>query len=203
MSAVVASWPATGRLEVWVAFPEIPDLVTRGRADGIGGLYVQMAERGELRLYPGRVVPVGAFFADVARALAGETVGAAAADSCRRAEAEQALADAGVVWPVTWRASAASGTAGHDGSHDVRAFQRAVLQREMSCVESLVMRQAILETDIKRTAMGHPRLGRHRKRGRIDAVAAAVLALGAATRAESDPLVRYYASGGKVEIVGV
>ena len=52
-----------------MAFPEIPDLVTRGRADGLGGLYVQMAERGELRLYPGRVVPVGAFFADVARAL--------------------------------------------------------------------------------------------------------------------------------------
>ena len=50
MSAVVAYWPGTLRFEMWVAFPEIPDLVTRGRADGIGGLYVQMAERGELRL---------------------------------------------------------------------------------------------------------------------------------------------------------
>ena len=134
MSAVAAYWPGTCRFEVWVAFPEIPDLVTRGRADGIGGLYVQMHERGELRLYPGRVVPVGAFFADVARAL-----------------------------------------------DDVRAFHRAVLQGEMRGVESLVMRQAILETDIKRTAMGHPRLGRHRTRGRIDAVAAAILAVGAAT----------------------
>ena len=86
-----------------------------------------------------------------------------------------------MVWPVTWRANAAGGPAGHDGSHDVRAFQRAVIQREIRCVESLVMRQAILETDIKRTSMGHPRLGRHRTRGRIDAVAAAILAVGAAT----------------------
>ena len=203
MSAVAAHWPGTCRFEVWVAFPDIPDLATRGRADGIGDLYVQMAERGELRLYPGRVVPVGAFFAEVARALAGETVRAAAADSCRRAEAEQALADAGVVWPVTWRANAAGGTAGHDGSHDVRAFQRAVIQREIRCVASLVMRQAIKETDVKRRGMGHPSLGRHRTRGRIDAVAAAILAVGAATHPESNPLVRYYAAGGKVEIVGV
>ena len=69
--------------------------------------------------------------------------------------------------------------------------------------QSLVMRQATLETDIKRTSMGHPRLGRHRTRGRIDAVAAAILAVGAATHPESDALVRYYAAGGKVEIVGV
>ena len=203
MSAVFAYWPGTSRCEVWVAFPEVPDLATRGRADGIGGIYVQMHERGELRLYPGRVVPVGAFFAEVARALDGETVTAAAADSCRRAEAEQALADAGVVWPVTWRANAAGGTAGHDGSHDVRAFQRAVIQREIRCVASLVMRQAIKETDVKRRGMGHPSLGRHRTRGRIDAVAAAILAVGAASYPESNPLARYYASGGKVEIVGV
>ena len=203
MSAVAAYWPGTCRFEVWVAFPDIPDLATRGRADGIGDVYVRMHERGELRLYPGRVVPVGAFFADVACALDGETVGAAAADSCRRAEAEQALADAGVVWPVTWQANAAGGTAGHDGSHDVRAFQRAVIQREILCGESLVMRQAIKETDVKRRRMGHPSLGRHRTRGRIDAVAAAILAVGAATHPESNPLVRYYAAGGRVDLVGV
>ena len=203
MSAVAAHWPGTCRFEVWVAFPDIPDLATRGRADGIGDVYVRMHERGELRLYPGRVVPVGAFFADVACALDGETVRAAAAASCRRAEVEQALADAGVVWPVTWRANAAGGTAGHDGSHDVRAFQRAVIQREIRCVASLVMRQAIKETDVKRRGMGHPSLGRHRTRGRIDAVAAAILAVGAATHPDSNPLVRYYAAGGKVEIVGV
>ena len=203
MSAVVAYWPNTWRMEVWAAFPDLPDLSTRGRADGIGDRYVEMAARKELLVYPGRVVPVGTFLGDVARALAGETVMTAVADSCRRAEAEQALSDAGAPWPVTWRANAAGGKGGHDGSHDVRAFQRAVLQGEMRCVESLVMRQAITETDVKRAGMGHPSLGRHRTRGRIDAVAAAVLALGAATRPESDPLVRYYASGGKVEIVGV
>ena len=203
MSAVVAYWPGTWRLEVWAAFPDLPDLATRGRADGIGDVYVQMAARGELLVYPGRVVPVRTFLGDVARALDGETVRAAEADSCRRAEAEQALADAGVVWPVTWRANAAGGTAGHDGSHDVRAFQRAVIQREMRCVASVVMRQAIKETDVKRRGMGHPSLGRHRTRGRIDAVAAAILAVGAATHPESNPLVRYYAAGGKVEIVGV
>ena len=57
MSAVVALW-TNGRLEAWSAFPAVPDLKTRGQADGVGCLYEEMRERGELSVYAGRVVPV-------------------------------------------------------------------------------------------------------------------------------------------------
>ena len=176
MTAAVAHWPGCGRLEVWAAFPDVPDLVTRGAADGVGEKYARMAERGELRTYPGRVVPPGRFLGEVAGDLACEVVEAAAADSYRRAEAEQALADTGVHWPMDWR----SHGGGQEGSHDVRAFQAPVLQGEIRCRKSLVLRQAIAESDVKRR-MGHPTLGRHRTRGRIDALAVAVLAVGVAT----------------------
>ena len=66
MSAAAAYWPESGRLEAFAVFPELPDLRERGLADGVGALYVRMAERGEL-LLAGRPV------ADV-RALLGEAL---------------------------------------------------------------------------------------------------------------------------------
>ena len=61
LTAASAYWPATGRLEAWVACGAQPDLWERGRADGCGGLYVDLARRGELRTFEGRVTPVRLF----------------------------------------------------------------------------------------------------------------------------------------------
>ena len=47
-SAVAAFWPNSGRLDVVSAFPNEPDLATRGLRDGVGSLYVNAARRGEL-----------------------------------------------------------------------------------------------------------------------------------------------------------
>ena len=46
-SAIAAYWPS-GRLEVVAAFPNMPSLAERGLRDGVGQLYRQCAERGEL-----------------------------------------------------------------------------------------------------------------------------------------------------------
>ena len=48
MSAAAGYWPDTGALDSFACFPEIPDLITRGQADGVDRLYVACAERGEL-----------------------------------------------------------------------------------------------------------------------------------------------------------
>ena len=61
-TAAVGYWPETGALRTWLAFGDVPDLGTRGKRDGAD--YLKMARRGELRTYPGRTVPVGAFVAD-------------------------------------------------------------------------------------------------------------------------------------------
>ena len=58
MTAMVAIWPATGRMEVWGAFADTPGLHERGQADGVGRLYLRMQEAGEIAAYPGRVTPV-------------------------------------------------------------------------------------------------------------------------------------------------
>ena len=71
MTALAAIWPATGRLEAWGAFPDVPDPLARGAADGVGGLYARMVERGEVALYGGRVTPVARFLADCAGAARG------------------------------------------------------------------------------------------------------------------------------------
>ena len=47
MSAAAAYW-RTGQLDAFAVFPELPGLAQRGIADGVGGLYQKMADRGEL-----------------------------------------------------------------------------------------------------------------------------------------------------------
>ena len=55
-TACAAVWPATGRLECWLAYGDVPSIAERARRDDAP--YAQMVDRGELRLYPGRVVHV-------------------------------------------------------------------------------------------------------------------------------------------------
>ena len=176
MTALVAFWPASGRAEAWGAFPSTPNLIDRGARDGVGGLYQRMADRGELRVYPGRVTPVGEFLKDCAAALEGQEVAGAGCDRYRIAEAQQAMQEAGIVWPMIYRGQGAS--AGADGSHDVRAFQRAVLRAFWSMAESLLFESAVRESSIRRDGAGNPALERSRSRGRIDVLQAGVIAAG-------------------------
>ena len=178
MTAAAAIWPATWRLETWGAFPSIPDLRARGADDGVGDRYERMLERGELQVYGGRVTPAAEFLTDVAARLAGERVIAVGADRYRKAEALQALEGAGVRWPMVWRGQGAHATA--DGSHDVRAFQRAVLARKVRSRESLLLASAIAESALEFDRRGNPALDKGRAKGRIDALSAAVIAAGLA-----------------------
>ena len=55
MTALAAVWP-NSRCEVWGAFPGTPALKDRARVDNAD--YPLMVERGELKVYEGRVTPV-------------------------------------------------------------------------------------------------------------------------------------------------
>ena len=193
MTALAALWPRSGRLETWGAFPAVPDALSRGAADGVGGLYAQMVERGEVALYGGRVTPVGAFLADCADRLRGERVIAAGADRFRKAEASTALESVGLRWSMQWRGQGASAVA--DGSHDVRAFQKRVLAGRIGAAPSLLMASAIAESAIDYDALGNPRLDKGRARGRIDALSAAVIAAGLGALVENRPRRRWRYAG--------
>ena len=178
MTAACALWLDSYRLETWAAFPDTPNLYQRSEADGCRGYYEEMQRRGELRCYPGRVTNVSAFLGDVAVALAGEQIIMAGADRYRKAEALQALEQAKVNWPITWRGTGASKTA--DGSFDVRSAQRSIMSSKLKSKPSLVMRKAISDSSIRYDEAGNPALLKASEKGRIDALSAMVIAAGLA-----------------------
>ena len=178
MCAFAVYWPETGRFEVKGAFGAIPNLRDRGMKDDVGDRYVAMKDRSELRVYPGRVTNVAAFLTHMARGLEGHEVIGAVADAYRKGEAEQALAEGGIEWDVEWRRVGA----GMHGSADIRAFQAEVLEEHLRTRRSLLMDTAIYECNIGHDTTGNPGLGKSRTRGRIDALQAAVLAVGLGRR---------------------
>ena len=179
LTAGAIYWPESGRLEVYAAAGDTPDPAARGESDGEGNLYTRMVERGEMQIYAGRVTPVGEFLQWLVERLAGYPVTLAAADRYRQAEAADGLTRAKADWPVEWRAQ---GT-GPQGSDDVRLFQKAVKSGRLRPGDNLALAAAIKNGIIRRDANGNPALDKARKAGRIDCLAAAVLAVGIGARA--------------------
>ena len=124
MSAVAGYWPETGRLEVLAAFPAEPSLEERGLRDGVGGLYSQCRESGDLIIAGKSAVHIETL---VRAALARfGTPAAIIADRWREAELRDSLQAAGTPFcELILR-----GQGFKDGAEDVRAFRRACLQKQ-------------------------------------------------------------------------
>ena len=161
---------------MWAAFSAIPDILRRGREDGVDNTYVLMKDRGELRLYAGEHVDPGMFIADVLGDLqeAGCPILGLGADRYRRAEMSAALTRAGARFPVAWRGVGA----GADGIADIGAFQRLVFDRELRSRQHLGMVNAILHSHIELDSNNNVKLLKNKSRGRIDLLSAAVIASG-------------------------
>ena len=173
-TAAAAVWPATGRCEFWMAFGDVPPIASRGRRDDAP--YVSLVERGELRLYPGRVVHPDRFLADVQADLAGVKVERAAADGFKDGEVRDFLDRAAVRWPIEFRRVGS----GKTGSADVRALQRLVLTKKLRMLPSVALVTAISKSTLRRDQNGNPALDKANSRGRIDVLSAAVIAAGLA-----------------------
>ena len=181
MTAAASYWPESKRLEIFAAFPATPNLIDRGQADGVGGIYQEAFERDELQVYDGRVTPVGAFLLSLAAALEGAEIAGAASDQYRRAEVEQAIEAEALEWPWSFRRMGSGPT----GSGDVMAFQRAILRGDFKTVPSLLMPLALKSTILRRDGNGNPALDRANT-GRIDVLSACVLAAGLAAASDGD-----------------
>ena len=185
MTGAAAYWPHSGRLEATAWFPGVPTLAERGLRDGVGRLYVELAERGELLTTRGRTVPV----ADVLR-WAVDTWGrpvAVVADRYKQAEMIQALDDAALLPEVRFR-----GQGFRDGSEDVRAFRRAVLDGNVTAPRSKLIRSALAEATTVADTAGNEKLakateGGRRTRARDDVAAAMILAVAEGARRGARP----------------
>ena len=173
-TAACAIWPETGRVETWLAFGDIPSLVERGRRDG--ARYDLMAARGELRTYEGLVTPVADFLADVAADLRGERVSKLAADGYKDGEVKEFVRRAGLHWPTEFRRVGA----GKNGSADVRAAQRLILNKKLRLTENLSLATAVENSAIRYDGNGNPALDKAKSRGRIDLASAFIIAAGLA-----------------------
>ena len=180
MSAVAAYW-RSGRLDAFAVFPRLPSLAERGVGDGVGRLYLKLAERGELIVAGERVSDIGGLLAEALHRWG--PPGAVVCDRWREPELRQALEPAGVPWcPVVIR-----GQGYRDGGEDVRDFRRAVLGGHVRPVESLLLRSALSEARVATDPAGNSKLakgseGGRRQRARDDAAAAAILAVAAGFR---------------------
>ena len=183
-TAATAIWPASGRVECWMAFGDVPPIAERARRDDAP--YQAMVDRGELRLYTGRVVHLDRFLADVQADLAGVRVAGAAADSYKDSDARDFMDRAAVRWPIDFRRVGA----GKDGGADVRAFQRLVLNRKLAMRPSLALVTAVSKSTVRRDGNGNPGLDRATSRGRIDLLSAAIIAAGLAAHAFDRPIRR-------------
>ena len=189
-SAVACYWPSTGRLECVAAFPCEPALADRGLRDGVGNLYVQCAQRGEL-------VTLGQRASDVSMLLqaALDRFGRPAvvvADRWREAELRDALDKAGI--PAA--ELDVRGMGFKDGGEDVRSFQRAMADGRVTPIPSLLLRSAMSEARTVSDPAGNSKLsknsqGGRRKRARDDAAAAAILAVAAGVRRPVVPIRRW------------
>lgn len=185
-SAVAGYFPLTGRLEAVAAFPTEPGLAERGLADGVGRLYQDCADRGELIQTGGAAVALAPLFAEALGRFGRPA--AIAADRWREADARDALQAAGVPrCPLHLR-----GQGWRDGAEDVRTFRRAVLEGRVIPVMSLLIRSAMAEARVVIDAAGNAKLaksseGGRRARARDDAVAAAILGVAQGQRTPEAP----------------
>lgn len=183
MSAAAFYWPETGRLEAVGTFPASPGLAERGAADGVSGRYLEMADRGELTVMGEATVPPGPWLAELVRFLDGSDLACIVGDRFRHAEFSEAMAKAGISsQKFIWR-----GFGWKDGSEDCERFRRAVFDGEVKVAPSLLLRSAFADAITLVDPAGNHKLAKARSLGRIDAAAAAVLAVAQGQRMIARP----------------
>ncbi|MEO4043947.1 terminase large subunit [Hoeflea sp. CAU 1731] len=182
MSAAVFYWPRTGRLEVVGTFPTTPTLADRGAADGVGSRYVEMESRGELITMGQATVPPGLWLSEVTRRADGAAISCIVGDRFRHAEFAEAMQKANLRVPFIWR-----GFGWKDGAEDIERFRRALFDGQVKVLPSLLLRSAFSDAITLVDPAGNHKLAKARSLGRIDAAAAAVLAIAEGARRAARP----------------
>ena len=181
-----AAYFENGSLHVLAVLPEEPSLDVKGKADGVGKLYQNMAARGELH-------QIGKYVADIEGLLrlCAERWGypsVVVADRWREAELRQALER--VRYPVC--DFVLRGMGFFSGGQDVREFRRAAIDRRVRPAKSLLLRSCMSSARVVVDQAGNSKLskgvaGGRQMRARDDAVAATILAVAEGSRRAARP----------------
>lgn len=184
MSAMAFYWPITGRLECYGAFPAKPNLLERGKNDGVGEAYAAMEKRGEVTVYPGVETNNVRFLKDHFALVQQFEWIDIAADKYQKTKVEQALLEMGLGHvEVNFRRVGQ----GPEGKEDIEAFQSEVLEPHLSVGENLIVDMAIANSVVERDGNRNPRVMKSHQKGRIDVIQAAILAVGIGQRHRKPP----------------
>ena len=187
MSCAAAYWPDTGALQAIGVFPEQPDLLARGHADGVGELYVRAAERGEL-YQAGELVSDPAELLRLSLELWGRPH-RIVCDTWRKDKLKEILGNS--EFPPTPIEVRRHGFL--DGSADIREFRDAALDGHLFPLPSLILRSAVAECRTLMDAAGNTKITKsgagRRRSARDDAICAAVIAIAVARRVANRPAV--------------
>ena len=171
-SAASGYWPASGSLDSFAVWPAVPGLRERAQHDNTGGLYEDLAQRGELLIRGENTADIGGLLREVL-ARWGKPA-AIVVDRWRVAELKDRLSE--VDFPMA--DLVIRGMGWKDGSEDVRGFQRAFLDGEVKPRESLLLRSAMSECRLALDPAGNAKIEKRRHgKSRDDSVVAAVLAV--------------------------
>ena len=177
MCAVVAIGIETGTVWARAAFPSDVSLLARGLTDGVGNRYEIMADHyGELRTYPGSVVPIGLFLRDCLDELAGRGchVEVITGDKWEQARVIEACQSSGYNGGLELRRTG-RGPSGFDA---VRALQRMILQGKLRVKPGLLIENALGNSVIEHDNNRNPYVEKAKSRARIDALVALMAACG-------------------------
>jgi phage terminase large subunit-like protein len=144
-----------------------------------------MHERGELSLIGDRVVPVQPWIQEVFARLEGEAVACIVCDQFKQALLGEGLAQAGITVPVIFRRFG-----WYHGGEDVTRFRNCVLDKRVKVKPSLLLRSAVGDCVVQKDDCGNERLAKGRSSGRIDAIAASVVAIAEGDRRSALPEAR-------------
>jgi phage terminase large subunit-like protein len=112
----------------------------------------------------------------------GAAISCIVGDRFRHAEFVEAMAKANLRVPFIWR-----GFGWKDGSEDIERFRRALFDGQVKTLPSLLLRSAFSDAITLVDPAGNHKLAKARSLGRIDAAAAAVLAVAEGARRVARP----------------
>ena len=189
MSGASAFFPASGLLDGFACFPELPSLAERGLKDGCGNLYQRMFREGSLKIAGRRVSDIPALLRECLERWGRPAV--ISVDRWREAELRDHLE--AISFPMTELIVRGQGF--KDGGSDVRAFRRAILDGRVTPKKSLLFRSAMSEARVVTDPAANAKLakqtqGGRRARARDDLVSAAILAVAAGWRQKEQAPIR-------------
>lgn len=177
MTAAVAYWPATGRVEYVCAFPSQPNLIDRGLQDVVDDRYVQMHRDGDLITCGNKVIDLPQFLTECHDRFE-QYPDVVVSDRYKRNELEEGLKLAG--YPLCRAVYRTQHF--RESAEDVSIMRRLILTEQIKMYPSLLMRHSMAGAMIVSDSQGNQKLatkyeGGRRDSHRDDVVAALILAL--------------------------